>query len=76
MNVPSRNAVVTEGTVAESLPNALFRVVTDSGHEVRAHLSGRSRIHLVRILPGDRVRIEITPLDRSRGRITGRVRSG
>jgi translation initiation factor IF-1 len=65
-----------EGEVAEALPNALFRIVTDSGHAILAHLSGRSRIDLVRILPGDRVRVEISPLDRSRGRIIGRVRSG
>ena len=61
-----------EGTVVEPLPNAMFRVELDSGHKVLAHSSGKLRMHRIRILPGDRVQVEITPYDLTRGRIVWR----
>ena len=61
-----------EATVEEALPNAMFRVVLDNGHKVLAHVSGRMRMHFIRILPGDRVTIEMTPYDLSKGRIVYR----
>jgi len=63
-----------EGTVLESLPNAMFRVELDNGHELLAHISGKMRMHYIRILPGDRVQVEITPYDTKRGRITYRYK--
>ena len=62
-----------EATVKEALPNAMFRVVLENGHEVLAHVSGRMRMHWIRILPGDRVTVEISPYDLSRGRIVYRT---
>jgi len=62
-----------EGKVLESLPNTLFRVQTDNGEVVLCHLSGRLRMHFIKILPGDRVRIEMTPYDKSKGRIVRRI---
>jgi translation initiation factor IF-1 len=73
--VTTQNASEVEGKVTEALPNAMFRVELDSGHEVMAHISGRLRMHFIRILPGDRVRVALSPFDLSRGRITYRVRS-
>ena len=67
-------AILLEGTVVESLKNATFRVKTDNGHEVLAHNSGKMRMHRIRILPGDKVQVEITPYDLSRGRITYRYK--
>jgi translation initiation factor IF-1 len=61
--------IVLEGTVEEALPNAMFRVKLDAGHEVLAHVSGKMRVHFIRILPGDRVKVELSPYDLSRGRI-------
>ncbi|WP_448584322.1 translation initiation factor IF-1 [Thermocrinis sp.] len=61
--------IVLEGTVEEALPNAMFRVKLDTGHEVLAHVSGKMRVHFIRILPGDRVKVELSPYDLSRGRI-------
>jgi translation initiation factor IF-1 len=61
-----------EGTVKEPLPNAMFRVVLDNGHEILAHISGKMRMHFIRILPGDKVKIEISPYDLTKGRITYR----
>jgi len=58
--------------VLEALPNAMFRVELDNGHKVLAHISGKMRMHYIKILPGDRVKIEISPYDLSRGRITFR----
>jgi len=58
----------------ESLPNAMFRVELDNGHVILAHVCGRMRIHFVRILPGDRVKVELTPYDPDRGRITWRYK--
>jgi translation initiation factor IF-1 len=61
-----------EGEVVEALPNAMFRVKLDNGHVVLAHISGKMRMHYIRILPGDRVTVELSPYDLSRGRITYR----
>jgi translation initiation factor IF-1 len=64
--------IETEGVIIEALPNAMFRVQLDSGHKVLAHVSGKMRIHFIRILPGDRVKLELSPYDLTRGRITYR----
>ncbi len=63
-----------EGTVVESLPNAMFRVELENGHTVLGHISGKMRRHYIRILPGDRVQVELTPYDLTRGRITYRYK--
>jgi len=60
--------------VTEPLPNAMFRVKLDNGHEVLAHISGKMRMHFIRILPGDKVKVELSPYDLSRGRITYRAK--
>jgi translation initiation factor IF-1 len=65
--------IVMEGTVTEALPNATFRVDLGNTHRCLAHLSGKMRIHWVRILPGDKVRIELSPYDLTRGRIVYRL---
>ncbi|MER3395407.1 MAG: translation initiation factor IF-1 [Acidimicrobiia bacterium] len=65
-------AIEVEGTVIEPLPNATFRVELDNGHKVLAHISGKMRMHYIRILPGDRVVVELSPYDLSRGRIVYR----
>jgi len=65
--------IVVEGTVEEALPNAMFRVKLDTGHEVLAHVSGKMRMHFIRILPGDRVKVELSPYDLTRGRIVFRM---
>ena len=65
-------AIEVEGTVIEPLPNAMFRVEIDGGHKVLAHVSGKMRMHFIRILPGDRVKVELSPYDLTRGRITYR----
>jgi len=67
-------AIEIEGTVVESLPNAFFRVELDNGHKVLAHISGRMRMHYIRILPDDRVVVELSPYDLSRGRIVYRYK--
>ena len=72
--MPKKDAIEVEGTVAEPLPNAMFRVELDNGHKVLAHISGKMRMHYIRILPGDRVQVELTPYDLSRGRITYRYK--
>lgn len=61
-----------EGTVTESLPNATFRVELENGHNILAHISGKMRMHFIRILPGDKVTLEMSPYDLSKGRITYR----
>ena len=72
---PTKEGVIeVEGTVVEPLPNALFRVKLENGHEVLAHISGKMRMHYIRILPGDRVALEMTPYDLSKARITYRYR--
>ncbi|MBX9570821.1 MAG: translation initiation factor IF-1 [Candidatus Obscuribacterales bacterium] len=63
-----------EGTIRESLPNAMFRVELDNGHKILAHISGKIRKNFIKILPGDRVRVELTPYDLTRGRITYRIK--
>ncbi|MBM3708111.1 MAG: translation initiation factor IF-1 [Actinobacteria bacterium] len=66
----SKEGVIeAEGTILESLPNAMFRVELDNGHKVLAHISGKMRMHYIKILPGDKVKVEISPYDLSRGRI-------
>ena len=68
------DAVEVEGKVVEPLPNAMFRVVMDNGHKVLAHVSGKMRMHRIRIQPGDKVTMELSPYDLTRGRITYRFR--
>ena len=65
--------VEVEGTVVEALPNARFRVEIQEGHIVLAHLAGKLRMHYIRILPGDKVKLELSPYDLTRGRITFRL---
>ena len=67
-------AIEVEGRVAESLPNAMFRVELPNGHVVLAHISGKIRQHFIKILPGDQVRLELSPYDLTRGRITYRYK--
>jgi translation initiation factor IF-1 len=68
------DAIEIEGTVVEPLPNAMFRVELDNGHKVLAHISGKMRMHYIRILPGDKVVVELSPYDLTRGRITYRYK--
>jgi translation initiation factor IF-1 len=68
------NAIELEGTVVEPLPNAMFRVELENGHLVLAHISGKMRMHYIRILPGDKVTVELSPYDLTRGRITYRYK--
>ena len=68
------DAIEVEGTVLEPLPNAMFRVQLDNGHKVLAHVSGKMRMHFIRILPGDRVKVALSPYDLTRGRITYRAK--
>jgi translation initiation factor IF-1 len=70
--MPKTDAISVEGTVTETLPNAMFRVELEGGHRVLAHISGKMRMHYIKILPGDRVTVELSPYDLSRGRITYR----
>ena len=65
-------AIEVDGEITETLPNANFRVKLDNGHEVLAHVSGKMRMHYIKILPGDKVKLELSPYDLSRGRITFR----
>ncbi len=67
-------AIQVEGTVLEALPNAVFRVEMENGHRVLAHVAGKMRMHFIRILPGDKVTVELSPYDLTRGRITFRMR--
>ncbi len=68
------DAIEVEGTVIETLPNAMFRVELENGHRVLAHISGKMRMHFIKILPGDKVTVELSPYDLSRGRITYRAK--
>ena len=72
--MPKEEAIEVDGVVAEALPNAMFRVDLENGHKVLAHVSGKMRMHFIRILPGDKVKVELSPYDLTRGRITFRVR--
>ncbi len=67
-------SIQVEGKVIEPLPNAMFAVELENGHKILAHISGKMRMHYIKILPGDRVRVELSPYDLSRGRITYRYR--
>ena len=68
-------AIEVEGTIIEPLPNAMFRVELDNGHKVLAHISGKMRMHFIKILPGDRVTIELSPYDLNRGSVTFRAKT-
>lgn len=67
-------ALELEGTVVEALPNAMFRVELDNGHVLTAHISGKMRMHYIKILPGDKVKVEMTPYDLTKGRISFRYK--
>jgi translation initiation factor IF-1 len=67
-------SIQIEGKIIEPLPNAMFRVELDNGHKVLAHVSGKMRMHFIRILPGDKVTVELSPYDLTRGRITYRFK--
>ncbi|MDL1963649.1 MAG: translation initiation factor IF-1 [Deltaproteobacteria bacterium] len=70
--MPKEEAIKVEGKVIESLPNAMFKVELENKHQVLAHISGKMRMHFIKILPGDKVTVELSPYDLSRGRITYR----
>ncbi len=72
--MPKKGAIEVEGTVMEALPNAMFRVELANGHKVLAHISGKIRMHYIKVLPGDKVLIELSPYDLTRGRITYRFK--
>ncbi len=69
-------AIEVEGTIIEPLPNAMFRVELENGHKVLAHISGKMRMHYIKILPGDTVTVELSPYDLTRGRVTFRSKGG
>ena len=69
-----QDVIEVEGTVVEALPNAMFQVELDNGHRILAHISGKLRMNFIRIVPGDRVTVELSPYDLTRGRITWRGR--
>jgi translation initiation factor IF-1 len=68
----ARDAIRVEGVVQEALPNAMFRVELENGHKILAHVSGKMRMHFIRILPGDKVTVELSPYDLTKGRIVYR----
>ena len=68
-SMPKEEAIQVEGKVLETLPNAMFRVELENGHKVLAHISGKMRMHFIKILPGDKVTVELSPYDLTRGRI-------
>ena len=70
----AKDVIEIEGTILESMPNAMFRVELENGHEILAHISGKIRKNFIRILPGDRVKVEMTPYDLSKGRISFRYK--
>lgn len=72
--MPKKDAIEVEGKILESLPNAMFRVELATGHSVLAHISGKLRMHFIKILPGDKVTVELSPYDLTRGRITYRLK--
>ena len=72
--MPKEEAIRVEGEVKEALPNAVFRVELENGHRVLAHVSGKMRMHFIRILPGDQVVLELSPYDLTKGRIVYRGR--
>ena len=72
--MPKEEAIEVVATVVEPLPNAMFRVELENGHNILAHVSGKMRMHFIRILPGDKVTVELSPYDLTRGRITYRAK--
>jgi len=72
--MPKQSTIEKEGVIIEALSNAMFRVELDNGHVIIAHISGKMRMHYIRILPGDRVRVEMSPYDLTKGRITFRYK--
>lgn len=70
--MPKEESIEVEGTVVETLPNAMFRVELENGHRLLAHISGKMRMHYIKILPGDKVVVELSPYDLNRGRIIQR----
>ena len=72
--MPKEDIIEIQGAVLETLPNAMFRVQLDNGHKILAHISGKMRMHFIRILPGDKVTVEMSPYDLTRGRITYRFK--
>ena len=72
--MPKEESIKVDGTIIETLPNASFRVELENGHRVLAHISGKMRMHFIKILPGDKVTVELSPYDLSRGRITYRYK--
>ena len=72
--MPKTDALEVEGVISEALPNAMFRVELPGGHRVLAHVSGKIRMNFIKILPGDRVKVELSPYDLSRGRIVYRTK--
>lgn len=69
-----QSAIEQDGVIVESLSNAMFRVVLENGHEITAHISGKMRMHYIKILPGDKVKVEMSPYDLSKGRIVFRYK--
>jgi translation initiation factor IF-1 len=72
--MPKEEAIEVQGKILDTLPNAMFKVQLDNGHVVLAHISGKMRMHFIKILPGDRVTVELSPYDLTRGRITYRFK--
>ena len=72
--MPKEDSIKVDGTILETLPNATFRVELENGHKVLAHISGKMRMHFIKILPGDKVTVELSPYDLTRGRITYRYK--
>ncbi len=69
-----QQSIEQDGTIVEALSNAMFRVVLQNGHIITAHISGKMRMHYIKILPGDKVKVELSPYDLTRGRITYRLK--
>ncbi len=72
--MPKEDSIEVQGTIIETLPNAMFKVALENGHKVLAHVSGKMRMHFIKILPGDKVTIELSPYDLTRGRIVYRFK--
>ena len=74
LNMAKEESIEVEGTVLEPLPNAMFKVELENGHKILAHISGKMRMHFIRILSGDKVKVQLSPYDLTRGRITYRYK--
>ena len=72
--MPKQSAIEQEGVIIETIPNAMFKVELENGHVILAHISGKMRMHYIKILPGDRVRVEMSPYDLTKGRISFRYK--